>query len=308
MFALRARHFGHVRRRSAGSAPGEGRVLPRWLRRPARVLSRVGIGDFEPPRFAATLATAALFTVTAVYGTVAGGHSAAVVQTVTARTGFAISDVRVSGNRETSEIDVLQTVGLDGWTSLVGFDADAARERVAQLPWVESASVRKIYPSMLEVRLNEREPFAIWQHGSRLTIVERSGEPIAPLSSRRHASLPLVIGMGATEAGPDFIAEVGRHGDLAARVRAYIHVAERRWNLRFDNGVTVKLPKDGETGALDELARLDREHELLSRDITGIDMRLADRLTIALTPEAEEARETALEAQRGLRSAAELKI
>ena len=29
-------------------------VLPRWLRRPVRLFSRLGTGDFTPPRFAAS--------------------------------------------------------------------------------------------------------------------------------------------------------------------------------------------------------------------------------------------------------------
>ena len=122
-----------------------------------------------------------------------------VVQAVTARTGFAVDQVRVVGHRETSEIDILERLDLDGWTSLIGFDADAARQRIAELPWVKVASVRKVYPDTLEVRIEERKPFAIWQHGSQLTVVERSGKVIAPFTGGRHAVLPLVIGYGAAE-------------------------------------------------------------------------------------------------------------
>ena len=70
-----------------------------------------------------------------------------------------------------------------------------------RLPWVKAAAVRKVYPDALEVRIEEREPFAIWQHGSQLAVVERSGKVIAPFGGGRHAVLPLVIGYGAAEAG-----------------------------------------------------------------------------------------------------------
>ncbi len=86
-------------------------------------------------------------------------------QAVTGRLGFAIDEVRVSGNTRTSEIDILQSLDLDGWTSLIGFDAEAARDRIAALPWVEVASVRKVYPDELEVKIQERAAFAIWQQG-----------------------------------------------------------------------------------------------------------------------------------------------
>jgi len=57
----------------------------------------------------------------------------------------------VFGNNETSEIDILQQLDLDGWTSLIGFDADAARERIAGLDWVKATSVRKVYPDAIHV-------------------------------------------------------------------------------------------------------------------------------------------------------------
>ena len=40
--------------------------------------------------------------------------------------------------------------------------------------------MRKIYPATLEVKIVERKPFAIWQHDDQLSLIERSGEVIAP--------------------------------------------------------------------------------------------------------------------------------
>ncbi|MEQ1865662.1 MAG: cell division protein FtsQ/DivIB, partial [Micropepsaceae bacterium] len=59
---------------------------------------------------------------------------------------------------------------------------------------------------------------------------------------------------------------------------------ERRWNLRLDNGVEVRLPEEGATAALGELVRLDREEKILSRDIKAIDLRFPDRFIVKLPP------------------------
>ena len=176
------------------------------------------------------------------------------IQAVTSHLGFAIEEVKVSGHHETSEIDILERLGLDGWTSTIGFDAEAARERIAGLPWVQVAAVRKIYPDTLEVRIEERKPFAIWQHGSELSLIERSGEVITAYRGGRQAMLPLVIGDGAPEAAEAFIAKIKNHPELASRVKGYMRVAERRWDVRLENGVTVKFPEAGEDQAIDELA------------------------------------------------------
>ncbi|MCT7375017.1 cell division protein FtsQ/DivIB [Chelativorans salis] len=287
MFALRS---------DRGRRPDEaGLVLPRWLRRPARMLQRVDIDRIEPPRFAATMAICALFALTGLYGGFKGGHMDEVVRATTSRVGFAIEDVDVRGNHYASEIDVLQQIGLDGWTSMVGFDVRAARERIAELPWVERAEVRKVYPATVAVNIVEREPFALWQQGSQLSVIEEDGDTIAPFYGGRLAGLPLLIGAGASEAGPGFIEKVSRVRGLDGRVRAYIRVADRRWDLRLDNGITIKLPENGFEAALAEASRLDAEYALFARDIEAIDLRLPDRVTVALTPEAAEKRNAAFE-------------
>lgn len=269
-------------------------VLPRLLRRPVRVLSRLGEGDFEAPPFSAAILSAVLLASGSAYGAYLGGHVDGIVQSVTARTGFAVDQVKVVGNRETSEIDILDRLELDGWTSLIGFDAEAARERIATLPWIEVAAVRKVYPHTLEVRVEEREPFALWQQGSELSVIEKSGNVIAPFSGGKQALLPLIIGTGAPGKAPDFLARIKKYPELAARVKGYIRIGERRWDLKLENGITVKLPEDGEDQAIADLVRMDHENGLLTRDIAAVDMRLADRLVVQLTPEAATQREAAL--------------
>jgi cell division protein FtsQ len=298
VFALKSEQSGRLREPRPAffgvSLSPDNFVLPRWLRRPARLVARLCDGEYQPPRYAGVVATAIFLSSSALYGAWLGGQIPVVAQAVTARLGFAVDQVRVSGNTETSEIDILERLDLDGWTSLVGFDAEAARERINGLPWVKTVAVRKIYPDALEVRIEEREPFAIWQHGSQLAIVERDGRVIAPFDGGRHAVLPLVIGYGAAEQGAEFVDKIRQHPGLASRVKGYIRVAERRWDLRLENGITIRLPERREDAAIAEVLKLDVNDGLLSRDIAAVDLRLEDRLVIKLTPEAMERRTTLL--------------
>lgn len=298
MFALRWRQGS--RARSAHPVhPGPSLslghfVLPRWLRRPVRMLARLGEGDFVPPRHAMSALSVVLLGSSLAYGGYLGGHLDGFVQGVTARTGFAVDQIKVVGNRETSEIDVLDRLELDGWTSLVGFDAEAARKRIETLPWIEAAAVRKIYPHALEVRVEERQPFAIWQQGRELSVIEKDGRIIAPYTGGKEAGLPLIIGVGAPERAPDFLARLAQYPELTAKVKGYVRVAERRWDLKLENGITVKLPEEGEDRAIADLVRMDRDGGLLTRDIVAVDMRIAGQLAVQLSPEAMKARLAAL--------------
>jgi len=298
VFALRSAQKGALPLRPASSGSAflrERFVLPRWLRRPARLALRLGRGDFEPPRFAATWCTGVLFALTGLYGSYVAGTLPEVMQGVTARTGFAVEQVRVVGHRETSEIDVLDRLGLDGWPSLVGFSAQHARDAISGLPWVKSATVRKVYPSTLEIRLEERQAFAVWQRGSTLSVIGEKGNVIAPFRGGHHSALPLVVGAGAAEVASGFVAMVHDYPSIASRVKGYVRVGGRRWDLRLDNGVTVRLPAADQEAALSRLVALDRQGGLLGKDIVSVDLRIEDRVVVKLTPEAAEARQAELE-------------
>jgi cell division protein FtsQ len=151
------------------------------------------------------------------------------------------------------------------------------------------------------VKVAERAPFAIWQQGALLSLIEKDGAVIAPLSGARHAGLPLVVGRGADKAAAAFVARVAAYPALAKRVRGYVRVSDRRWSLRLDNGMTIKLPETGEDAALAELVELEARHGLFSRDVQTVDMRLADRLVLRLAPDAAAAREATLKERLGKR-------
>ena len=274
---------------------GETYVLPRPLRRPVRFARRLIAGEVDMPRHAFAVMTASLLTATAAYGSVLGGHVPAIVQTVASGTGFAITEVAISGNEETSEIDVMGALGLDGWTALPGFSPADARVRVAGLPWVESATVRKIYPATLQIKLSERRPFALWQDGADIKVIERDGKVIAPYTNAKFASLPLVVGEGAEKRADMFIAGMARFPAIASRVKGYVRVADRRWDLRLDNGVTVKLPEKAELAAVQALAGLQERTGVLDKDIVAIDMRIEDRLTVQLSEGAARERTERME-------------
>ena len=59
------------------------------------------------------------------------------------------------------------------------------------------------------------------------------------------------------------------------------------------NGVDVRLPEFEVDHALDQLATLERDSKLSSRDIAAIDLRLPDRVTVRLSDAAAQAREEA---------------
>ena len=299
MFALTVKRTGRPSRYAELPVmeADERRVLPRPLRRVVRFLVSLGSGRIHIPAHTGTVSALGFLAATGLYGMSLGGHTEAVAQATTSAVGFAIEDVKVSGNNQTSEIEILQLLGLDGATSLVALDVDAARQKIARLPWVENVEVRKVYPKTIEVKLSERAAYAIWQHGQELSLIEKSGSVIAPLRDNKFSALPLVVGRDAETAAASIEDAFAKWPDVKARVKAYVWVSGRRWDLHMDNGVVVKLPEDDLDQALATLSKFDKEQQLLERDIAAVDLRLPDRTTIQLTPEAAARRQAAVTAR-----------
>jgi len=233
------------------------------------------------------------FVIVVVGGLFAGGHVRAAwddawdgFDSVMADAGLTVQSVTLEGRGETARTDIIRMLGIKRGTLMVDVDVDEARARLEALPWVQSAEVRRVWPDRIYVRVVERKPVAIWQNDGELAVIDRTGHAISGEDVTRFTNLPLVVGKGAETAAAGLLDLLSRQPQLRNHVKAAVRVGERRWNLRLDNGVEVRLPEEGAEAALAELVRLAREQDILSRDIKAIDLRFPDRLIVKL-PQAQ---------------------
>jgi cell division protein FtsQ len=231
------------------------------------------------------------FAVVAVLGLFSGGHVSAGIRSAGSAfdgamtdAGLTVQSVTLEGRAETAPGEIARMLGIKRGTPMVYVDVDEARARLEALPWVKSAEVRRVWPDRISVQIVERKPVALWQSEGDIVVVDAQGHPIAGEDVARFAELPLVVGKGAESAVESLLDLIATQPNLKSRVKAAVRVGERRWNLRLDNGVEVRLPEEGATAALGELVRLDREEKILSRDIKAIDLRFPDRFIVKLPP------------------------
>jgi len=271
----------------------------RW-RRFGRSLDRVANRLSRLPPHAGLMATILMIAASAGYGAVRGGQADQMIDLfrdvrdmAANAAGFNIAAAGVTGQMHLSREEILAAAGVTGRTSLLFFDVADARARLLTNPWIAEATVQKLLPDRLVISISERVAFALWQKAGRVGVIASDGTVLEPSVLRRYADLPLVVGVGAETRAREFLAMLHRRPELRANVRASVLVAERRWNLRLKNGVDVRLPEFDLEKALDQLVALERNSKLSNRDITAIDLRLADRITVRLSDGAFQAREEA---------------
>jgi cell division protein FtsQ len=247
------------------------------------------------------LAASALIVVASItYGVVKGGHVSEIVTALKDAqdmagnaAGFRITGIAFAGQKHINREEILARAGVTGSSSLLFLDVADARTRLMADPRIADATVLKLYPNRLQITITERQPFALWQVNGRVSVIADDGSVLEPYVSQPFVELPLLVGKGAEARASEFLKVLNQYPDLRVNVRASVLIAERRWNLRLKNGLDIKLPETDVTQALDRLAALDRNEQLSSRDITSIDLRLSDRVTVHLSDAAAQARETA---------------
>jgi cell division protein FtsQ len=203
----------------------------------------------------------------------------------TARLGLAVADVRVEGREATDRDTILAALGAAPGTPILAVSPSRAKEQIEKLPWVHSAVVERRLPDTIYIRLVERKPLALWQHGGKLDLIDREGAVIPVTHIDRFAKLPMVVGEHAASHAAELIDMLTTEPDLAARVSAAVRVGDRRWNLRVDNAIDVLLPADSPASAWAQLASLERSSAILKRDVQVVDVRLPDRLVVRVNPE-----------------------
>lgn len=280
----------------AGAKAGGTVAVPAFFGKIFHLVDRLAKGKVEIPKHAGLVGLALLFGATGLYGMALGGLAPAVLQETTSRLGFGIGEIKISGHRETSEIDVLEQLELDGSTSLIGFDSEAARQRIMAMPWVRQVEVTKLYPDGISVKIAEKQAFAVWQKGDEVTMIDEDGKPISVFDDEKYIGLPLVIGESANLNAKSLVAMMAGFPGLASQVKAYVNVGGRRWDLRLQQGTVIQLPAENAELALSDIVRLDSEQGLMARDIVALDMRLDDRIAVRLTPDAQAVRDAGLKA------------
>jgi cell division protein FtsQ len=242
------------------------------------------------------LALCALFLGSAVvYGAIVGGQTAKIYDALTGGiehlavvSGFGVKRITVAGQLHATDASITAAIGAGPDTMMLNFDTDAAKARLETVAWIRHAQVMRLLPSTLQVVVEERTPYAVWQNKGQTYVVDAEGVVLAPALREAYASLPLVVGEGAAKSAAELYDQLVPHADLKQKLIAAIRVGDRRWTLKLASGLEIMLPDDNVGEALNSLAKLDSERGLLKRYIAAVDLRLLDRVSVRLrdTPSA----------------------
>ncbi len=194
--------------------------------------------------------------------------------------GLEVRNVLVEGRGQTSSAALVELLAIERGMPILAVDPEDARARLEDLPWVAEVAVERRLPDTVFVRLTERRALALWQNGGEIAVIDGEGRVIPGVHPGRFAKLLLVVGEDAAPHAAALLAMLTGEPDLADKVTAAIRVGGRRWNLRLDGNIDVRLPEEGAPAAWSRFARMVRQEDLLEHDVAVVDLRLPDRLIV----------------------------
>ena len=199
---------------------------------------------------------------------------------LTVQYGFSIQKVTLKGRRYSSRQQIIRLIQLDRGQSIFEVNPQKIRRRLVTLQWIKDAVVRRQLPNTINITVIEKRPVAIWQHQGRRVLIDKNGTPISTNRVNRFNHLISIRGKQAPAQLASLYSLLLSEPNLAKQVVQAVWIGNRRWTLMFTNGIRVRLPEKSPNKAWATLARLNREQQLLARDVQMIDMRLPDRMII----------------------------
>ena len=203
----------------------------------------------------------------------------------TAHAGFAVHSLHIEGRARTPMSEITQALGIQKNDSILALSLSDMRDRLKEIHSIREAAVDRALPDALYVRIVEREPVALWQNQGVLSLVDELGVVMHGIDIEPYRALPLIVGEGAPEHVEELMKILAASPDLSKEFASAIRVGNRRWNIRLQDNIELKLPEEGAAVALAKLAQMDKDEQLLGRDIKVIDLRVPDRVFIKLSPD-----------------------
>lgn len=154
---------------------------------------------------------------------------------------FPLREVQIQGEvSHTSQEQIGALLQTNFRGNFFTFDLERLREAFSLLPWVRSATVRRIWPDRLDVALEEHAVMARW--GER-ALVNTFGEVYEAASDRK---LPTFIGPeGTSSEMTERFAEFNQLLSPLKREVKELRLSDRRaWTVTLDTGMVLELGRE----------------------------------------------------------------
>ena len=166
--------------------------------------------------------------------------------------------------------------------NLIGLNFNSIKEIVESSEWVKRASIKKVLPSTLKINVTENDPYAIYFQEGKSFLIDLDGSIITEINLNNYEDgLLLVRGENSPELLEQLIRDISiAFPNLTQTLEEVEFIEKRRWNLKLNNKLLIKLPDEKIQQSLKNLKQLFEEQEIMESNIIEIDLRIQGRAAL----------------------------
>lgn len=194
--------------------------------------------------------------------------------------GLKLENIFIRGREKVSQDQIFQALGVPLHGPMLLVDLEATYQRLTGLPWVKEATLERHWPDTLFITIEERLPFALWQHEKNLYLVDKDGVIIPETNLSLYGGLPSITGPHAPKNLPNLLEALSLFPSLKQRVVSATWVGNRRWNIHLENKITLLLPEREVLKSLERFIKYETTHHLTTAAKKRIDLRIPQRIIV----------------------------
>ena len=194
--------------------------------------------------------------------------------------GLKLDNIFIRGREKVSQDQIFQALGVPLHGPMLLVNLEATHQRLSGLPWVKEATLERHWPDTLFITIEERLPFALWQHEKNLYLVDKDGVIIPETNLSLYGGLPSITGPHAPKNLPNLLEALSLFPSLKQRVVSATWVGNRRWNIHLENKITLLLPEKEVQKSLERFIKYEITHHLTTTAKKRIDLRIPQRIIV----------------------------
>ncbi len=194
--------------------------------------------------------------------------------------------IKITGNKRVSEEQIKlainkakehfgQDVAKNNNETLM---QNLAKNIKENLPWINQISITRTLPNTLNIAIVEYEPFAVWENNDQKYVIDKDGNKIKiDHENDEFKDLVALSGNGANVNAKSLFNIFVINPEFSTKIYSATWVGNRRWDIRFENGLLVKLPTDNLDDAWRNLIKIYNNQESLN-GLQAIDLRIERKI------------------------------
>ena len=189
---------------------------------------------------------------------------------------FSIKTININGVSYKEKKNIEEELSKLKNINIFKIKEDKILEKLTKFKFLESISVKKIIPSSININLSKTSILAKTFTNGEEFYIGKNGEFINHNQIFEKYTIPTVFGEFELKEFLNLYDTLNSQMLETNKIEYYYYFKNRRWDLIFSNGLTLKLPSKNKRDAIKIYKKLLNDEKLVNTKI--IDLRVTDQI------------------------------